>query len=49
MAAGTNFLVKVSLRSHTMMGKFLRSLYVGRRTLYLGILAMRAWKDDKVN
>ena len=29
------FFVKLSFRSQTMMGKFLRSLYVGRMTEYL--------------
>jgi hypothetical protein len=31
------FLVKVSFRSQTMIGKFLRSLYVGRMTEYLSL------------
>jgi hypothetical protein len=44
----TNCFVKVSFRSHTIMGKLLRSLYVGSKTLYFGIVIVNVGEMMKL-
>jgi len=41
------FFVKLSFRSKTIMGKFLRSLYVGKMTEYLFLAAIDVNRGDK--
>ena len=41
------FFVKLSFRRDTIMGKFLRSLYVGKRTEYLFLAAIDADRGDE--